>query len=132
MTVTPSVSSSKGRVLIVGATGFIGQFIAESSLDACRPTYVLVRPGPYSPSRAKIIKAFQDKGAIIIHVSFIYVSVKSLMVHICSMRGTEVQIHYPFLIGAHKSQVYIHQQQKFQGNSLSLTLFPSNHYMTSK
>ncbi|GMY18290.1 leucoanthocyanidin reductase-like [Fagus crenata] len=67
MTVTPSVSSSKGRVLIVGATGFIGQFIAESSLDACRPTYVLVRPGPYSPSRAKIIKAFQDKGAIIIH-----------------------------------------------------------------
>lgn len=67
MTVTPSVSSAKGRVLIVGATGFIGQFVTESSLDAGRSTYVLVRPSACGPSKAKIIKAFQDKGAIILH-----------------------------------------------------------------
>ena len=72
MTVTPSVSSAKGRVLIVGATGFIGQFVTESSLDAGRSTYVLVRPSACGPSKAKIIKAFQDKGAIILHVSSLF------------------------------------------------------------
>ena len=72
MTVTPSVSSAKGRVLIVGATGFIGQFVTESSLDTGRSTYVLVRPSACGPSKAKIIKAFQDKGAIILHVSSLF------------------------------------------------------------
>ncbi|KAB1221133.1 Leucoanthocyanidin reductase [Morella rubra] len=66
MTVTP-ISAGKGRVLIVGATGFIGQFIAEASLAAGRTTYVLVRPGPGGPSKAKNVKALQDKGAIILH-----------------------------------------------------------------
>lgn len=68
MTVTP-ISAGKGRVLIVGATGFIGQFIAEASLAAGRTTYVLVRPGPGGPSKAKNVKALQDKGAIILHVN---------------------------------------------------------------
>lgn len=68
MTVTP-ISTGKGRVLIVGATGFIGQFIAEASLAAGRTTYVLVRPGPGGPSKAKNVKALQDKGAIILHVN---------------------------------------------------------------
>lgn len=71
MTVTTSVSSAKGRVLIVGATGFIGQFVTESSLDAGRSTYVLVRPSACAP-KAKIIKAFQDKSAIILHVSSLF------------------------------------------------------------
>lgn len=70
MTVTTSVSTGKGRVLIAGATGFIGQFVAEASLDAGRPTYVLVRPGPVGggPSKASTIRALQDKGATILHV----------------------------------------------------------------
>ncbi|XP_059454362.1 leucoanthocyanidin reductase-like [Corylus avellana] len=69
MTVSASVSSAKGRVLIVGATGFIGQFVAEASLDAGRPTYVLVRPGSVGggPSKGSTIRALQDKGAIILH-----------------------------------------------------------------
>ena len=67
MTVSP-VPSPKGRVLIAGATGFIGQFVAAASLDAHRPTYILARPGPRSPSKAKIFKALEDKGAIIVYV----------------------------------------------------------------
>lgn len=70
MTVSPILPSiNKGRVLIVGATGFIGQFVGKASLAAGHPTYVLVRRGPESPSKAAIVRAFQDKGAIAIHVS---------------------------------------------------------------
>lgn len=76
MTVSASASTAKGRVLIVGATGFIGQFVAEASLGAGRPTYVLVRPGPVGggPSKGSTIRALQDKGAIILHVKKISVS----------------------------------------------------------
>ncbi|KAE9451044.1 hypothetical protein C3L33_17043, partial [Rhododendron williamsianum] len=37
--ITASVAASKGRVLIIGATGFIGQFVAEASLDSGRATF---------------------------------------------------------------------------------------------
>lgn len=69
MTVSTCVSAAKnGRIFIVGAAGFIGRFVAEASLDAGQPTYVLVRPGPLDPSKADIIKGLKDRGAIIIHV----------------------------------------------------------------
>ncbi|KAG2665323.1 hypothetical protein I3760_15G003200 [Carya illinoinensis] len=64
--VNPAAKSTC-RVLIVGATGFMGQFVAEASLLTGRPTYLLVRPGSVSPSKAKSIKNLQDKGAIILH-----------------------------------------------------------------
>ncbi|KAL2484762.1 NAD(P)-binding Rossmann-fold superfamily protein [Abeliophyllum distichum] len=65
----PSIngSTAKNRVLIVGATGFIGQFIAQASLDTCKSTYMLIRSLPRCPAEAKAIKAFEDKGATIIH-----------------------------------------------------------------
>ncbi|KAA8529214.1 hypothetical protein F0562_033987 [Nyssa sinensis] len=66
MTLIPSVPAAK-RVLIVGATGFIGRFIAEAGLDAGLPTYILVRSPATCPSRAKTIKVLQEKGAIVIH-----------------------------------------------------------------
>ena len=68
MTVSHPVGAAKGRVLIVGATGFIGQFVAEASLGAGRATYLLARPLDISSSKAKTIKNLQDKGAIIIQV----------------------------------------------------------------
>ncbi|KAI8527612.1 hypothetical protein RHMOL_Rhmol12G0089000 [Rhododendron molle] len=68
MTVSTCIASggaAKGqRVLIIGATGFIGQFIAEASLSGGRPTYLLVRS---SSSNPKTMKVLQDKGAMIIH-----------------------------------------------------------------
>ncbi|XAR55848.1 Leucoanthocyanidin reductase [Bertholletia excelsa] len=66
MTVSPSVPAGMDRVLIAGATGFIGQFVVEASLAAGKPTYLLVRPLDGCPSKAKAIKALQDKGAIVI------------------------------------------------------------------
>nr|ABC71328.1 leucoanthocyanidin reductase LAR2-1 [Lotus corniculatus] len=57
--------ATKGRVLIIGATGFMGRFMAEASLAAAHPTYLLVRQ-PLIPSKATIVKTFQDKGAIVI------------------------------------------------------------------
>ncbi|KAK6921789.1 NmrA-like domain [Dillenia turbinata] len=66
MTASP-VSATKGRILIVGATGFIGRFVAEASLAAGRPTYVLVRPGLDCSSKTSIIEALQEKGAIVIN-----------------------------------------------------------------
>lgn len=64
-----TITNTKGRVLIVGATGFMGKFVAEASITTSHPTYLLVRPGPLISSKASIIKAFQDKGAIVIYVS---------------------------------------------------------------
>ncbi|XP_058108094.1 leucoanthocyanidin reductase-like isoform X1 [Magnolia sinica] len=58
------------RTLVVGATGFIGRFVAEASVASGRATFVLVRPASSSsPSKARTIKALQEKGAIIVHGS---------------------------------------------------------------
>ncbi|KAG5522627.1 hypothetical protein RHGRI_034696 [Rhododendron griersonianum] len=51
MTVHAPVAA-KGRTLVVGSTGFIGRFVAEASLASGRPTFLLVRPGPASTSKA--------------------------------------------------------------------------------
>ncbi|KAH7516589.1 hypothetical protein FEM48_Zijuj10G0151200 [Ziziphus jujuba var. spinosa] len=68
MTVLASLSTGKnGSVLVVGATGFIGKYVAEASLLDGRPTFILVRPGLLCSSKLSTIKALQDKGAIILH-----------------------------------------------------------------
>ncbi|KAL3501650.1 hypothetical protein ACH5RR_036099 [Cinchona calisaya] len=72
MTVSPSQNgqAEKGsRVLIIGATGFIGQFITQASLASGRSTYVLCRPAARCPSKEKAIKAFEDQGATIVYGS---------------------------------------------------------------
>lgn len=69
MTLSRAFSTAKSsRVLIIGATGFIGRFVADASLDSGRPTYVLVRSSVSSPSKAKITQQLQDKGAVILSV----------------------------------------------------------------
>ncbi|XP_054823447.1 leucoanthocyanidin reductase-like [Prosopis cineraria] len=69
MTVSPAVPSvdKKERVLIAGATGFIGQFMAEASLAAGYATYLLVRPGPISQCKSAVVKGLQEKGAAVIY-----------------------------------------------------------------
>ncbi|XP_057961700.1 leucoanthocyanidin reductase-like [Malania oleifera] len=67
-----SSAAGKGRVLIAGATGFIGQFVAEASLNAAQPTFLILRPPSAvdrHTSKSNTIKALQHKGAIIIHGS---------------------------------------------------------------
>ncbi|XP_021910208.1 LOW QUALITY PROTEIN: leucoanthocyanidin reductase-like [Carica papaya] len=62
------VARGRGAVLIIGATGFIGRFIAEASLESGRPTYLLVRSLlSSSSSKANAINSLQHKGAIVLH-----------------------------------------------------------------
>ncbi|KAK4762422.1 hypothetical protein SAY86_008190 [Trapa natans] len=62
-----ATADPKGRLLVVGATGFIGRFVAEASIESGRPTYIFVRPGSgFSPSKANAVKSLQDKGAIVL------------------------------------------------------------------
>ncbi|KAL5759214.1 hypothetical protein ACOSQ2_018052 [Xanthoceras sorbifolium] len=85
MTVSAPVSTPKSRVLIVGAAGFIGQFVTEASIDSGRPTYLLV--GSMSSCKAKIVKDLQDKGAVVLNGSM---SDKELMEKI--LREHEIDI----------------------------------------
>ncbi|KAE9595730.1 hypothetical protein Lal_00031016 [Lupinus albus] len=55
------------RILVIGATGFMGQFVTNEILNLGRPTFLLLRPGSITPSKAAIVKSFQDKGATLIH-----------------------------------------------------------------
>ncbi|GAB4828912.1 leucoanthocyanidin [Ancistrocladus abbreviatus] len=66
MTVSAPLPESKGRILVVGATGFMGHFIAVASLESGKATYVLVRPDSLCPSKAKLVESLQDKGAVIL------------------------------------------------------------------
>ncbi|XP_054793680.1 leucoanthocyanidin reductase-like [Prosopis cineraria] len=77
------------RVLIVGATGFIGRFVAEASLAAGHSTFVLVRGGPLAPPKAALVKAFQKKGATILHGS---IKEKEVMEKILKENDIEIVI----------------------------------------
>ncbi|GAB2226560.1 hypothetical protein Droror1_Dr00022370 [Drosera rotundifolia] len=67
MTVSTPATETKGHVLVAGATGFMGGFIANASLEASRKTYIVVRPSAFgSPAKEKVIDALQDKGAFVL------------------------------------------------------------------
>jgi len=54
------------RVLVIGATGFIGRFVAEASVKSGRPTYALVRPTTKS-SKPKVIQSLIDSGIQVVY-----------------------------------------------------------------
>ncbi|GMH15221.1 hypothetical protein Nepgr_017062 [Nepenthes gracilis] len=66
MTASAPTHQAKGCILVAGATGFMGRFLAEASLESGKPTYVLVRPSSLCTSKAKVVKSLQDKGAIVL------------------------------------------------------------------
>ncbi|KAK9114762.1 hypothetical protein Syun_021559 [Stephania yunnanensis] len=61
--ITNASSAVSAPILIIGAAGFIGRFIAEASLASKRPTYLLVRPSPTETKRNNVVKALEEKGA---------------------------------------------------------------------
>jgi nucleoside-diphosphate-sugar epimerase len=60
--------SSKSRILIIGATGFIGRQFTKASLAAGHPTFLLVREFSASsnPEKAKLLESFKASGANIL------------------------------------------------------------------
>ncbi|KAG8652267.1 hypothetical protein MANES_06G072400v8 [Manihot esculenta] len=70
MTITAiaaSASAAKSSVLVAGATGLIGHFIADACLASGRPTYALIRSIPTCPVRAKVLRSLEEKGAKVLH-----------------------------------------------------------------
>ncbi|KAJ3688438.1 hypothetical protein LUZ61_017602 [Rhynchospora tenuis] len=65
-------SNKKSRVLIVGATGFIGRKIARASLAAGHPTLLLHRPDmkPQEMEKVQTLLQLKAAGARLIPVSF--------------------------------------------------------------
>ena len=61
-------SNTDGPALVIGATGYIGRFVADACLDSGRTTYVLIRPGSVCPARAAAVHALRAKGAIVVEV----------------------------------------------------------------
>lgn len=58
------------RILIFGATGYIGKHVANASLAQGHPTFLFIREATLSnPEKAPLIESFKSKGAIIVHGS---------------------------------------------------------------
>jgi uncharacterized protein YbjT (DUF2867 family) len=64
---------SSSRILLIGATGYIGRRVAKASLDLGHPTFLLVRESTASSNseKAQLLESFKASGANIVHVSSI-------------------------------------------------------------
>ncbi|MQM04442.1 hypothetical protein Taro_037239 [Colocasia esculenta] len=73
MTVPPQSATAGGvggATLVAGATGYIGKFVAEASLAAGFPTYVLRRSAPAAgPDKEAALRALEEQGAVIVEGS---------------------------------------------------------------
>jgi leucoanthocyanidin reductase len=84
-----ALESFSGPALVIGATGYIGRFVADACLDSGHTTYILVTPGGKSPERVASIQALCEKGAIIIEGR---VNEKEFIEHKLKEYGIEVVI----------------------------------------
>lgn len=58
---------AKSRILIIGATGYIGPYLARASVAAGHPTFVLVRPQSASdPAKYRLVESFKAAGIVIL------------------------------------------------------------------
>jgi len=56
--------ASKSKILIVGATGYIGKFVAEASAKEGHPTFILTRESTIKhPEKSKLLDNFKSLGA---------------------------------------------------------------------
>ena len=62
--------AEKSKILVIGATGYIGPYIIEASTKAGHPTFALVRKSTASnPQKAELIQKFTNSGVTLIYVS---------------------------------------------------------------
>ncbi|KAJ4981225.1 hypothetical protein NE237_032062 [Protea cynaroides] len=60
--------AAKSKILIIGGTGHIGQFIVEASLKSGHPTFALVRESTASDlAKAKLLESFKNSGCTLLH-----------------------------------------------------------------
>ena len=57
------------RILVIGATGYIGRFVAQAAVAAGHPTYALIRPSTASdPAKSQLVQELKDSGVYILYV----------------------------------------------------------------
>lgn len=89
----------KSKVLIVGATGYIGRRIVKASLAEGHVTYVLQRPEiGLDIDKLQTIFSFKEQGARVVEASFsdhqsLVDAVKQVDVVICTMSGVHFRSH---------------------------------------
>jgi uncharacterized protein YbjT (DUF2867 family) len=60
-------SDTKSKILVIGATGYIGRHIVAASARLGHPTLALVRDtAPSEPAKAELLKTFQDSGVTLL------------------------------------------------------------------
>lgn len=61
------MASEKSKILVVGATGYLGRHVVTASARLGHPTLALVRDtAPSDPAKAALLKSFQDAGVTLI------------------------------------------------------------------
>ncbi|KAL2644046.1 hypothetical protein R1flu_011633 [Riccia fluitans] len=61
------MAHSKSKVLIIGATGYIGKYLVNASVKLGHPTFVLLRSLTTSdPPKAELVKSFQESGVTLL------------------------------------------------------------------
>lgn len=61
--------ANKSKILIIGATGYLGKFLVEASSRSGHPTFALIRDSKVSdPHKSKITEEFKNSGVKLIHV----------------------------------------------------------------
>lgn len=60
----------KSKVLIIGATGYLGKFMVAASAKAGHSTFALIRESTASdPEKVKTIEDFKNAGVTLVYVS---------------------------------------------------------------
>ncbi|KAK1389837.1 Phenylcoumaran benzylic ether reductase [Heracleum sosnowskyi] len=60
--------AEKSKILVIGATGYIGKFLAETAANLGHQTFALVRESAVSdPVKGKLIESFKSSGVTIIY-----------------------------------------------------------------
>ncbi|XP_016441961.1 phenylcoumaran benzylic ether reductase TP7-like [Nicotiana tabacum] len=61
--------AEKSKILIIGATGYIGKYLVEASAKAGHPSFAFVRESTIlsDPVEAKLVESFKNLGVTIVH-----------------------------------------------------------------
>ncbi|CDP14428.1 unnamed protein product [Coffea canephora] len=89
----------KSKILIIGGTGYIGEFIVEASTKAGHPTFVLVRESTVSdPVKGKLVEGFKNSGSTLVHGDLYCIIMKRKIIDAIKEAGN-VKRFYPSEFG---------------------------------
>ncbi|KAL8266875.1 hypothetical protein R6Q59_004219 [Mikania micrantha] len=90
---------SKSKILVVGATGYVGKRIVKASLAQGHPTHILTRREiGFDIEKVQMLLSFKEQGARLVEGSFsdhqsLVDAVKQVDVVICAISGVQFRSH---------------------------------------